>query len=197
MPGIVALVSAISTDVAGRLAAQGIPPLTDGKILLGRQHVLEQSAPPRIVFVPMTSRFGPRDTYNASRISGFPSSEILLQWSQRAIHNDAVLFEVHCWGAASPPSPDGDFDVTQVLYQTVIASIRTNITGGYTLFPGTWADQQPTAAQLQKLGHEFVFGLEINTPILDPALAIVPVSSVQAMVEFAGNSAEAIIILKP
>ena len=64
--GIVALVSAISSDVTTALAASGYPPLTDGSILLGRQHQYEQSAPPRIIMTPVKSRFRARDSSSVS-----------------------------------------------------------------------------------------------------------------------------------
>ena len=64
--GIVALVQAISNDVTSSLAALGYPVLTDGQILLGRQHQYEQSAPPRIIMTPVKSRFRARDSSSVS-----------------------------------------------------------------------------------------------------------------------------------
>lgn len=58
MAGIVALVTAISNDVVSRIAAAGLPPLVDGQIVLGRSKTAENSAPPRIVFTPVSFRFG-------------------------------------------------------------------------------------------------------------------------------------------
>lgn len=55
------LVQTISTDVVARLAAAGIAPLVDGAILLGPEHVNENASPNRIVFVPRSSTFTPRD----------------------------------------------------------------------------------------------------------------------------------------
>ena len=70
--GIVALVSAISSDVTTALAASGYPPLTDGSILLGRQHQYEQSAPPRIIMTPVKSRFRARDSSSVSWLMPSP-----------------------------------------------------------------------------------------------------------------------------
>lgn len=206
MPGIVALVAKISDDVVTRLGATTPPVvLTAGKILLGRQHTVEGAyVAPRIVFVPKSSRFGARDTSNASVIETNPSSEMVAQWAQRSIHTDKVRFEIECWGVSTAgpggtPDPDADFDATQLLYQTVIASIRTNITGQYTLEDGTWVDQDENAAQLQKIGHRFVFGIEINTPILDVRYPPVTITSVQGPVGFTGNTAagETVIVTVP
>ena len=57
MPTITQIVSAINDDVVAKLATAGYPALTDGQILIGRQHIAEGSAPPRIVFIPRVSKF--------------------------------------------------------------------------------------------------------------------------------------------
>ena len=75
----VQLVSLISSDVQTRMLAAGYPavgpggsPLIDGAILLGPQHVAEGSAPPRIVFVPVSAAYGARSV--VSRASRSASS---------------------------------------------------------------------------------------------------------------------------
>jgi hypothetical protein len=204
MPGIGAVINYLATDVNSRLTTAGYAPLNgqttgDGVILIGRQHVAEQSAPPRIVVVPMASTFGPRDTYNRNQTANFgsPSQEQLLQWAQRSIHTEILHLEIHVWGAANPPDPEGgDFDATQVYYQCLIQSVRANITGGYTLEPGIWVDQDPKMAQLMKFGHEFVFGINIHTPILDMLLSYAPSGTVlSTTVEYGGDSSEGIVIV--
>jgi hypothetical protein len=55
------LVQTISTDVVTRIAAANLPPLVDGSILLGPEHIAENASPNRIVFVPKSSQFLPRD----------------------------------------------------------------------------------------------------------------------------------------
>lgn len=203
MPGIVALVQGISDDLVARLAA-GYPnpgvsgglTLTAGKILLGRQHTIEGTYyPPRIVFVPRGSRFGPRDTYNRSNKSTNPSPEMVAQWEQRSIHSDVVRFEVECWGVSDPPDVDADFDVTQTLYQALIASLRATITGGYQLEDGDWPDQDPNEAQIQKVGHRFVFSVAISTPILDVPNRSVKVSGISGTVGFTGNTAPGEVVI--
>lgn len=58
MAGIINLVGLISNEVNARIAAAGLPPLVDGGIVLGRGKVAENSAPPRVVFIPTSFRFG-------------------------------------------------------------------------------------------------------------------------------------------
>lgn len=198
MAGIVGLITFLSSDVSMRLAAAGYPPLVDGRILLGRQHVEEQSAPPRIVFVPMGSSYGPKDA--VGNPTPARAAERRAQIAQRSRMTDLQRFEIHCWGVtAAAPDPDFDFDATQFLVHTLIGSIQDNIRGTYTMIGGTWADQQPGAAQLQKLGHDFVLTIDIQTPVLDAFWPLVTVSSFQGTVEFLGNttSAETVIVLVP
>jgi len=197
MPGIGYLVESISNDVSTALAAAGYPPLTDGKILIGQQHIQEYSSPPKIVMVPKGSTFYERDFYSRSQVEGYPSAEILLQWAQRAIHQDWVRFDVHCWGVADPPDPEGgDFDATQVLYQAVIQSLHRLALGSYKLGPGTWVDQNENVAQLQKLGHWFMFSVELFTPVLDQLLSYVPSGTIgSATVEYTGASTEGIVVI--
>lgn len=173
MPSISGLVSAISDDVVAKLFAAGATPLVDEKILIGRQHIYEMSSPPRVVFIPISSTYGPRGMYNRSVVSGAPSSEMTLQTLERSILTETTHFEVHVWGIASPPDPEGgDFDATQVLYQQVIASTHLLACGSYKIENGKWTDQAPSASQMIKAGHEYVFMLSLDTPILDQPAAV-------------------------
>lgn len=57
---ILDIIGVISDDVVDKLAAAGLPPLSDGQIVIGIGKANETSAPPRIVFIPSSFRFGPR-----------------------------------------------------------------------------------------------------------------------------------------
>lgn len=57
---IIDIVSAISVDVVAKIAAAGLPPLVDGQIVVGRGKDEETTAPPRIVFIPVSFRFEAR-----------------------------------------------------------------------------------------------------------------------------------------
>lgn len=172
MPGIVSLVAAISADVAVGLAAAGYPALTDGAILLGQQHLVEQSAPPRIIFIPKSSAFSVPSPASASNVStNTPySTEGRRQIAQRSIATDSVTFEVRCWGSSIPADPNNDFDVTQALYQQVIASAHVLCAGAYKVGNGAWTD----TSQLFRDGREFVFSLTLATPVLGTLLSRAP-----------------------
>lgn len=164
MPAIVDLVNAISDDVIAKLSGAGYPALVDGKILLGAQHLAESSAAPRIVFVPRGSKFGPRDNTSPNR----NSADARLMRQQRSIGSELITFEVHAWGQGS--GVDDDFDVTQALYQCIAQSLHDLCEGCYKLGDGKWTQ----LTLLGAAGHEFVFAVEIATPILDQLLPYAP-----------------------
>ena len=138
---------------------------------------MEASAPPRVVFVPVSSAFGPPSLAGASNYVGFPSAELTAQRLSKAIHTETLNFRVHVWGAAATADRDGDYDAAQVLYQALIRSVQRIANGCYRLTNGEWTD----ATLLTAAGREFVFGLSIDTPIsqlplvvVDPATVAVP-----------------------
>lgn len=271
MPGIVALVSAISDDVMSKLAGAGRAPLTDGGIVMGRVKLEETVAAPRVVFVPKGSLFEAKSTPlhsspRSSQIASAPGSgmrsftmlsygsgyspgtttvtlsapdvvggiqatatatvtsngavsnvvitnpgsgyinpptvtiasssggtgaaasaslrvtpQALAVMSQRALLTEWVLFEVHVWDIASPQDPNTDFDECQLLYQQVIASTHLLAPGAYRLNRGDWTDARPGTMQLSLYGHEFVFQLQIMTPVVENPM----VPSAGAPVQFA------------
>lgn len=154
--------------------------LVNGRVLLGRQRVVEEASAPRIVFVPTGSTFGPKSVSNVASITGNPTADLVRQWQQRSIATDQTTFEVHVWGVlnAASPSPEDDFDATETLYDQVIASTHLLTVGRYTLGKGEWADQKPAATQWTKMGHEFVFTISLARPVLDVLLPLVPSGTV-------------------
>jgi hypothetical protein len=202
MPTIGQYINMISDDLVLRLENADYPALTDGAILIGRQHVIEQSSPPRVVFVPVGSAYGPRNMYGPSNRAN-PTLEASAQILQRAIATETVKFEVHVWGQADPPDPEGgDFDATQFLYQALILSIHLTTVGSYKLGNGTWVDQAPSMAQFQKAGHEYVFTIDIDTPVMDGPLQYVQEGTVGSITVIeentqTGTSSEIEVIILP
>jgi hypothetical protein len=110
-----------------------------------------------------------------------PTPDQLAILGQRAVLTENLQFEVHCWGVGGTSSaissdPTTDFDATQTLYQQVIVATHLNCAGVYRVAPGKWADALPGATTMNVFGHEFVFGLEFQTPVLDFPLVQAPVN---------------------
>lgn len=280
MAGIVALVNDISNDVNAKLLAAGLPALTDGGIVIGRVHVDENVAPPRVILIPRGSRFEPKSSsthsapfspknsfttgvsvrsatmtqlgggysatptatlsapdvqggvqatatpivYNGAIAnvvitnggSGYinpptitisdttgtqasatanlsPNPQTLSVLAARSLMTEVVQFECQVWTTATTPDPNNDFDATQLLYQQVIASTHLLAAGVYKLTPGKWADSVPNSTQVNLLGHVFVFGLELSTPLTDQPLQFAPVGTQMnptfGLIPFAGGTA--------
>ena len=184
-PDLVLLVSSLSTWVVSKLSDGGYPGLTGGAILLGRQHVYEQTPPPRIIFTPTGSVFSGADVSSRQvKVSGAYTTEGKFQLGSRSILTEQIEFEVRCWGVANvndfTTQRDQDYNATRVLYHAVIQGISDALgpaTKGRVEFTsGKWSD----VSQQDVYGREFVFGVRIATPILekllpfDPATAFAP-----------------------
>lgn len=172
MPGIRAIVTAISNDLVAALAAANATPLVDGAILIGRQHIAEASSPPRVVFIPVSSTYGPPKP--SSSWSNAAASEIRLQIQQRSILTETVTFEVHVWGRDANDDQDLNYDATQALAQQVIRSAHYLTAGNYAIGNGRWTDGANGGSNLIAFGREYVFTIALQTPILDAAYVYAP-----------------------
>lgn len=203
MPGIKAIVDAISADVVARLADANYPALSEGRILFGSEQVPTESAPPRIIFVPLRSVFLARDPTTAAVLSANRkySPEAQAQITNHTIGTDALVFQVRCWGMNPDRSnPEtvraDDYDFTQVLYQAVLQSMQ-RLMPGNPVVPGNggaWTDAKVPGDQSDILGREFVFETNpIPTPILSELIGFVPRGTgVSATVFYEGDPLEGI-----
>lgn len=164
------IVSAISDQVITDLAAADYPALIDSKILLGAQYIFEQSAPPRIIFIPFDTDYSEKDVYNKNLQADLPySTEAKAQILGDSIATEHLRFQIRCWGVGE--DPDDDFDLTRALVHATILACRKVLgpftEGGVEILKGKWSDAQTGAStQLIKYGRECVFGLSIGTPVL-------------------------------
>lgn len=177
---VVPLVQAISDAVVQRLSDAGYPPLLAGKILLGEQHLSENDAPPKIVFVPKESRFSSKDITSAiPLLSATPyTAEQLVELSNRPVLTEEFTFAVQCWGRTNTETdptkiPDDDYNFTRTLAHAVIAACDDLARGAYTVEPGQWASQG-----IVTFGRMFEFGITFATPVLSVLLPFVPSGTV-------------------
>jgi hypothetical protein len=171
MPGIITtIVNAISDDVVAGLALTGALPLTDGAILLGSAMVAQTDAPPRVVFEPVSTRFGPADR-TAIGAASLPAALLT-----RTLGTAFVKFRVHVWAIADVTpgvdhSPAADIDALEALLTQVWRScVRIN-SGIAVLDGGLWANSARGAdALLAVSGWYAMFYVEIPVPITDYSL---------------------------
>lgn len=169
---VTTLVNAISQDVVAGLALLGLPPLTDGGILLGSANVAQQGAPPRVVFEPVSMRFGDADRSVITAAGRLPVLK------ERPLATEYLTMRVHCWGIADPTPgsaqvPADDIDATDALVRQVVRSIL-RISPGISIFSGgIFANSQRGGdALLAVTGWYASLSIEIATPITDYPLAM-------------------------
>lgn len=167
-------------------------PLTDGHVLLGRQHLAEGSSAPRIVFCLARSEWPGKGMYDPSTAQ--PQDSLGTQKLARSIWTELYVFEVHVWGQLVAPyapqgDPDGgDKDVTQLLYQQIIRSLDQMARGSWDILPGRFTNEQPGAATLNRAGEEFVFFLKMGSPIPENYLQFAPPLTPNLTIRFAGGA---------
>lgn len=146
-----------------------LAPLTDGRILLGREQLKNRTAPCRIVFVPIASRFGPASVKSQTVVplNGQPTGHQNREL-RRPIATDLATYEVYCWGQAVPADTESDFDATRQLAHIVVQAAQLlAMSSVHVDGAGEWTDQRADAPQILKAGHEYMFTLAFEFPVLD------------------------------
>jgi hypothetical protein len=147
--------------------------LSGGKILLGRQWDRQNQASPRIIFIPIGGDFPARDQYATATIP-YPTDPQHTALSEPGVLTNRNVFEVLVWGASSPPDPDTNFTVTELLRDQVIRTADRLFRGNYSCKSGQWKDQTVQASADMKLGHLYSFQLTIDAPVTAVAMPFAP-----------------------
>jgi hypothetical protein len=151
--------------------------LLDGMIMLGREHIAEQTFAPRIVFVPLRVTYEARDVRSSFTAAAFDEEELDRERTERSVATKIWWYEVHVWGIAAPGTSQiskRSFGVVESMHDQIIRSAHARCKGVYELGSGTWLDQVEDAPQRVKGGHELVFQLGLSAPIRDEALELSP-----------------------
>lgn len=167
--GMSALVQQILQANQATEFAVPVAPLTEGRILLGREAEAVRTAPSSILFIPLSSQFLP--PANVSNGAQGTANRSL----RRPLATERATYLVDVWGQHNPGDPEKDFEATRYLAHVVIqasqllamASVR--IEAG-----GEWTDQQERQPQRIKAGHRFKFALSFDIPVLDSAVQPAP-----------------------
>jgi hypothetical protein len=146
----------------------------DGKILLGREYIGASSAAPRVVFVPVRSTFSAPNPASPWTTVAIAAEETEREDLGRALQTETIFYEVHVWGQEGSTTA-ASFTATQRMYHQIIRSAHLRCAGVYELGgAGQWVDQDEGAPQRMKLGHEFVFMLGIQAPVVDDPYEYAP-----------------------
>lgn len=160
----------------------GLLPLTDGCILLGREHVAKWTAPSTVVFVPTNSSFVEvQNKSNWVTVTPPGTSEAIqpgrnARLLERPLGTDQAHYLVYCWGqSASETDRRHDFDVTRWLAHTVMrACVRSAMTSVRFSSGEGWIDQLPQGASMLSSGHCFSFVVTFDIPIVDGSVEFPP-----------------------
>jgi hypothetical protein len=151
--------------------------MLDGRILVGKEYVTENSFAPKIVMVPLRTTYGPRDVTSSFTAAAIADEELDRERTARSVATTVWWYEVHVWGIAPPGTVElgkRSFGYAEALHHQVISSAHARCKGCYELGSGTWIDQVDGAPQRIKGGHELVFQLGLSAPVPDEALELSP-----------------------
>lgn len=144
----------------------------EGRILVGREHVNENSAPPRVVFVPMGIADAPSGGTSAMTAAAFSEGEYDRTRTSPPFRGEILWWEVHVWGVG-----ERLFGPTHIVAQAIKRATQTRGSGTYEIGRAAWSDQDPDAPQRTKLGRNLVFQLGMRVPITrNPAVLLAPSS---------------------
>lgn len=171
MSDIVQVVTAISNLFLQTSPNFGLPPLTEGAILFGREFVDQTGAPPRIVFVPTIGQYGP-PSMNPTGTGVADRNRLRSRMLWREITN----FEVHIWGY-DPENPTLKQASVQIVQQMTRALLiccfsLTSIDIQPKRFE--WVSQAQDAITREGHGEYFVMMLELHAPITDHSVNFAP-----------------------
>ena len=180
------IMTAISTDLVAGLPVMGLPALTEGGIQFGPTATGDNVAPPRVVFEPVTVRFGPVETSMLSNVTAGAetayAADLIAAWASRNLGTAWVGFRVTCWGVADPVVGSvqdvmNDWNATDALMRAVIRSMHQVAPGANVETNGKFT-MAIAEASLMRAGWVVQFNVEIPTPIPDYPLAYVPAGTV-------------------
>ena len=192
----VVIVSAISAAVLQILSAEQpnefatpIAPLTDGRVLLGREYLKNRTSPSRIVMVPSRVAYMPANTMSnvaVPLLAGQPSG-YRIRTLARPLAVERASYEVYCWGQHRAADPERDFVATSYLAAVVVRAVQNiAMSSAHIDGVGDWTDQREDRPQILKAGHEYMFTMSIDAPVLDssvqyPPDAITPITTVDTV----------------
>lgn len=170
---------------------------TDGRILLGHEHVEETSFPPRMIMVPKRCTFGPKATTTSYTAAAFTDGEPNRQRTEGSFRTVVWWYEVHIWGIAWNATERArlrrSFGSCELLMAQLIRSAQDRCAGCYELGAGAWPDQHEGGPQRVKSGHEIIFQIGLSAPIPREPLLLSPAdTTVDAVlsIQVAGGTPE-------
>lgn len=162
--GMKTAVGIISSHVVNELRLARHADLVDGQIAFGARATASRKSPPRIVFVPVGSTFYGSD-YGTDTIGTNRVVNIV-----QSLATDLFDFDVHVWGCAEPPDPEGgDLDDARYLMHTVIRVCARVADVAIKPMRVTY-DPDPAST----LGQHAILRLQFATPVVEVRQSYMP-----------------------
>jgi hypothetical protein len=179
---IAAIFAETNTAVKAIRVANGLPALSpSGDILIGQEFLAQEHDAPRIVIVPMGTKYEAGKPMQNAGATGYLPGQIpdrkflFLRW---------LTFEAHFWGEPDPQYLNNapttktgdalyDFNTTLELERQFFSSLQASVTipMGHPL-DGTW--NQPT--DVNRRGRELTVAFRIGTPLTNEPYTQLPYS---------------------
>lgn len=160
--GIAAVAGTGAFDGGGTMVSG----LTDGRVLLGPEHVAEGSAPPRIVVVPQSSvvsQLSPAIGYG-------PTADFTATLKAPPRFADQLTVDCHLWAAnygeaVLQSEPDLDYDALEALRGAWLYAVA-DLSNGMAIpsGSGTWGESEDGAAKIDIVGRRLLLPLTITIP---------------------------------
>lgn len=208
---ILAFFDLVNANVLARFAAQGLPTLVDGAVLLGPENspLQKTSASPRITLVPLGGTLTKR-----SPATGLPLNGPLYQASitQPWIYTDVQQWRADISGVqyvsgTADSQLRENWDWASAMLYVLIQSLTDLAEGSWKPVRYEWVDSQRGSTGLSGFGRQISFFFEVLAPVLTYNLPTpapleraglgMTASSAATIAITAGSSSDAITILVP
>lgn len=126
-----------------------VPP---GSFFFGAENLAENTAPPRVIWVPVNDSFAPSSQRGSTRDNS------------RAIHTATTALEVHLWAT--------DTGSALALRDAFVQALRSVLGPNYHLTGGAWLGQQNVS-----VGRGYVLSFTVDIPIQDGPLSTVTIAA--------------------
>ena len=163
--------NAVNTDYVARLAAESMPALVDGAVMLGPENTVPviTSAAPRVTLVPLGGTLTKKSPQTPSTVLNQAQYQAMI--TQPWIWTDVQQWRADIVGlqyTAGEPAPDlvQNWDYASAMLYVLLQSLWA--LGEGTWKPGRyeWVDSKPSAGKLGGFGRMICFWFEVYSPVL-------------------------------
>jgi hypothetical protein len=178
MLDVIALANEIATYMGTVRTARGLPALVAppglpaGAVAVGKEWLMQEWSPPRVILVPTTIRLLP-----ARQVGGQPMAGLITQRNPKELWRAFVAFEAHLWGDPDPAFTNValDFNSSLELFRELYGALYNRLGGPPNLSPVSAQWEQPTNDV--RMGRLLVATFEVGVSLADEPWTTLPYST--------------------